>query len=441
MSTTLKPEQVRYEPASWGDPNGRVFYWEDDLYRAVTPTMAPVYRAFLRDRRLGHLFESRLIETELTPLTLEGYGLVLKHRRIPFVSYPFEWCGEMLKAAALCTLDLSIELAAHGYELQDANPWNVLFEGCAPRHVDFGSIIPAAAGKDWRPREEFVKSFLNPLVLLAHGHGPPAREALADHTRWGVSDDEMPALLSPDDAEQWRSHLGARRWGGEGGRTETLRRLREGVEAIPFNAPETEWSGYYDDYYSPDAMADWSPKQRNTFDILRRTPARSVLDAGCNAGWFSRMAAAESRHVVAFDVDETCVTRLYRGSRSDGLPILPLVMNLTKPSPAYGPDRQYPDAATRLRCDLVLALAMVHHLVFKQRMTFDAIVSRLGGFSNRWLLIEWIPREDRYVQEWYTPAFTWYGLDGFVTALRRVFPRIETFESNRLPRKLLFCEK
>jgi hypothetical protein len=94
--------EVVFHPLSFGDPNGRVFWWNGELYRAITSGRAPLYRDLFANGVVRELFENRLIvDSEVTDFFLEGYDLVLKHRKVPFVSYAFEWCGPMLKDAAL----------------------------------------------------------------------------------------------------------------------------------------------------------------------------------------------------------------------------------------------------------------------------------------------------------------------------------------------------
>lgn len=469
----LKPEEVQFDSASWGDPNGRLFHWDGNLYRAISHEMTPFYRKILQDRWMSRLFEMGLIETEIAPLSLEGYGLILKHRKIPFVSYGFEWCGAMLKDAALFTINFSLELAKMGLELQDANPWNILFEGSLPRFVDFCSIIPASDSQKWRPAAEFIKCFLNPLQLIAWGFEDRARTLMSDHTRWGVRTDEMLQIVdSPQNpklqahniikkllrprtrtaalhylrqrVEQVRLKLQAhniiKKLLRPRARTAVLYDLRRRVERVKIPIHKTAWSGYYNGFaeLKPE---QWTPKQNNVFELLSTLRPRSVLDIGSNKGWYSQLAARQGSQVIAFDTDETCITNLYRQTLNDGLPILPLAMNFCHPSPPYGPNREYPAATTRLRCEMVLALALVHHLVFKQALKFDEIVTSLGEFSEKWLLVEFVPREDRYVQEWYSAEFDWYNLENFIAALSNVFRKVDILESNRPPRKLLLCEK
>jgi hypothetical protein len=167
-----------------------------------------------------------------------------------------------------------------------------------------------------------------------------------------------------------------------------------------------------------------------------------VLDIGSNRGWYSQLAALGGSQVVAFDVEETCITQLYCDAKENNLPILPLVMDLRNPSPAYGLCNQwFAPAIERLKCDMVFALALVHHLVFREHFNFEQIVDALSVFSKRWLLVEFIPSDDRYVREWWSEAFSWYTLDNFIDMLKKRFHNVRILPSYPKPRVLLLCEK
>src|SRR4051794_39178120 len=149
--TTVPSNQLTFHPASFGDFNGRVFHWDGGLYRGVAASRADLYNKLFDDGTIARLIDRKLlVTTERTPLRVDGFDLVLKHRALPVVSYAYEWSVGMLKDAALLTLDLEIELATSGLTLQDAHPWNVLFDGPTPCWVDFGSIVPATPETNWR---------------------------------------------------------------------------------------------------------------------------------------------------------------------------------------------------------------------------------------------------------------------------------------------------
>lgn len=441
VTQTLKREQVSFEPASMADPHGRVFRWNGKLYRAINKDFAPIYRRLLDDPRCSRLFDAGLIDTGVADFELEGYGLVLHHRELPRVTYGFEWCAPMLLDAAKLTINLAIELDNLGFELLDAHPWNVLFEGPTPRFIDFGSITPAQPRTRWQGQAEFIKTFINPLFLLVRGHGEPARKQMADYRRWGVTDKELTGIVG-------RKQRLTRYWqgltklpGANQFRRQALVKLRAYLDQIELPTPATEWSDYYSKGVSLDDRDAWSGKHRVADQVLRQVQPETVLDLAANAGWFSMLAARHGCKVIATDNDETCLAELYRQAKAQGLDIHTLVQDFTRPTPAHGPDDVFPDAFARLRADLVMALAITHHLVFKAGADFQQIAKTLDGFTGKALLVEFVPKEDRHVAHWYTDEYRWYNLDNFKAALAPYFDKITEHPSNREPRVLLCCER
>jgi hypothetical protein len=184
---------------------------------------------------------------------------------------------------------------------------------------------------------------------------------------------------------------------------------------------------------------EWDAKSRNVDRVLRSLSPKSVVDIGCNRGWFSSLAVQAGADVVALDVDETNLADMYGSVRSSGASILPLVLDICQPTPRYHPGHLA--VSTRLRGELAMALAVTHHLVFKRYLTFPGIAERLSEFTSRWLLVEFVPPSDRYVSQWMTDEFAWYRQHAFVEALGRYFGRIDVIESAPEPRVLFLCDR
>jgi len=222
-----------------------------------------------------------------------------------------------------------------------------------------------------------------------------------------------------------------------------LQKVRREVEALTLPPPKGGWSEYYKDCFpSFSPSEEWTTKEHSVRQALLDSRPGSVLDIGSNVDWYSQLAALLGCRVVAIDTDEGCVAQLYRDIKKKNLPILPLVMDFRAPSPGYGLGNLAALPATaRLKCDMVMALALVHHLVFKQHLNFEQIIAGLSIFSTRWLLVEFIPREDMYVRDWWSERYSWYNLENFVAVLRRHFHRVESYASFPDPRVLLLCEK
>jgi hypothetical protein len=105
---------------------------------------------------------------------------------------------------------------------------------------------------------------------------------------------------------------------------------------------------------------------------------------------------------------------------------------------AAAPGGAYVD---RLRCDMVLALGLIHHLVFEQRLNFDLIARGLSAFARKCLAVEFIGHEDPYVRERLNGQFSWYNLENFLTVLRREFREVKKFPSDGEHRWVLLCER
>ena len=164
----IPAEEQQWLTDSFVDPNGRVFEWRGEIYRVIEPAYAARWQELAEDGTISTLIrDGLLIESELTSLTTESNQAVLRHRRVPVVSYCYEWVAPMLKAAALVTVELCIRLAEKGLTLQDGHPWNILFDDTKPVYIDAGSIVPARDDILWAPYQQFCNFFLFPLYLYA----------------------------------------------------------------------------------------------------------------------------------------------------------------------------------------------------------------------------------------------------------------------------------
>jgi len=177
----IPSEEVAFHPHSHGDPAGRLFLWKGELYRGIRAEWAPLWGELLQQGVIQRLVDrGLLIDTETTALRLDGFDLVVRHRRLPFVSYPEEWCATMLKDAGLAILDLVIELAPNGLTLKDGHPWNVLFDAGRFIYVDLTSLAPLPADGGWPGHDSFCRFCLYPLLLISDGHDRFARRVLPE---------------------------------------------------------------------------------------------------------------------------------------------------------------------------------------------------------------------------------------------------------------------
>jgi hypothetical protein len=454
---SVPTNQISFHPASFGDFNGRLFHWDGGLYRGVGAGRAGLYRELIADGTVRRLVErGLLIETMAADVEVDGFEMVLQHRSIPVVSYAYEWSAGMLRDAALLTLDLEIELAARGLTLQDAHPWNVLFDGPVPCWVDFGSIVPATTETPWRAYDEFCRFYLNPLLLMSRGHHRIARRMLVDSDD-GVLTAEAEALggVAPEAPRVGQRlprvvRAAARRVLPAPVRRAIRRRIDNGRPPVDVSADRPAFLrdlrarvaaiGTRSPIFSTvhvngsSRQADTEPGRRRAVEyaVGRVSPA-SVFEVAYASPFYGTAAAAAGTRVVAVGVDEDHVDDLYRHARRNRLGVLPLVMDVRTPSPGYGVCGQAAaPAVERLASDLVIALDATHHLGVRYRLNVDQIAAGLGAFARRAVLVDFVDGSTHpATRAYWTADFAGgYSAAALEAALRRTFAWVERLDGN-----------
>jgi hypothetical protein len=462
MKQIIPSNEVTFHPLSFQDEAGRLFTWREGLYRGISAQSAPFLADFLQgDAGKKLVADGLLIDTEVTQFALDGFNMVLRHRLLPFVSYPFEWCAAMFKAASLTIIDLAISLSRHDMMLKDGHPWNVLFDGCRPVWIDLTSIIPGDGSREWPAKDEFYDNCVNPLVLMSQGREKLAKSIIAENEivphadleALGVSRsltvDVATALLSRV-PEQRRKALRKTlrplrslfRKKNEPSPALSLRQRLEQMKVEVENIPVPFWEAQ-ESHHSFEPDGGWNAKQLSMHKILSQKKPLTVLDIASGSGWFGELAAHFSDNVATFDTDLESISRLFASARARKLPILPLVMDFTRPTSARGlANHSHISATERFQCEMVLMLGFLHELVFRyRRLGMNEICDGLALFSKRWAVVEFIPGDDPEVGPLWSAWFAGYTLDNFKNALGRHFSKIEVLPSHPHARVLLLCER
>lgn len=406
--------------ASFRDPSGFVFRHQGRLLRQVNAGYAPHYDALVASGLLRELSEAGLLVSHEEVAPPAGADPAahrfLAPREVPTISYPYEWCFSQLKDAALLTLEIAERALARDLILKDASAYNVQFVDGAPLFIDTLSFERYEDGRPWVAYQQFCRHFLAPLALMARVDvrlGLMLREHIE-----GIPLDLASRLLplrtrlSAGLLMHLHLHAGAqRRYAGDStalaqrppqvsrfqlrGLLDSLRRT---VAALEWQGGGTEWGDYYErnNNYGDAGLIE---KERVVGELLAGSHPAQVWDLGGNTGRFSRVAAATGARVVCWDIDPGCVEAHYRHNRASGEKrVLPLLQDLTNPSPALGWDQAERDGlAARAPVDLVLALGLVHHLAISNNVPLARVANLFAGLTRR-LMIEWVPKEDSQVQ-------------------------------------------
>ena len=363
-----------------------------------------------------------VVTEELSPDQLSQISLpaecaaVLKHERIPFISYPYEWPFAMLLKAALLHLEILVDAVQSQWMLKDASPFNVQFRGVQPVFIDTGSFIPTVPGEPWLAYRQFCEMMLFPLllqsyrgvhfqpILRAQLEGIPARQFLQwmrwrDMFRPGVFvNGWLQSMLERQTQQKSTSTVKDLQSSGFDSQMieRLLKKLTHLVQHLKWTPPQTQWTGYNESL--PHVAEDLSAKSQFVSDVCRRKYRTLIWDLGCNDGRYSLIAREHASLVVAMDQDHACVERLYRSLDHSRGNILPLCMDLANPSPGQGwLGRERKRLEERGRPDLVLCLGLIHHLVLAANIPLPSVISWLASLGGE-LVLEFPSKQDAMVK-------------------------------------------
>jgi SAM-dependent methyltransferase len=328
----------------------------------------------------------------------------------------------MLKDAALLQLDLLLAALDHDLILKDSTPYNVQFAGARPVFVDVGSFERLRESELWVGYRQFCMLYLYPLLLQATkgvSFQPWLRGSID-----GITPAQMRGLTTFRDRFRrgylthvfLHARLERRDAGERAGTKSMLKRPGLGKQLIRANVRKMrglvgrlEWEpprGVWVDYGDHNSYTDDDARRKDAF-VREAATSRSwplVWDLGCNNGRHARIAAEGARQVVAVDADPGPVELLYRELRDAGDEgILPLTTNVADPSPGLGwRGLERKPLLDRGRPDLVLALALVHHLAIGANVPLREVVGWLASLGGA-LVVEFPTREDPMVRRLLRP--------------------------------------
>jgi len=414
------PQQHQPESGSFRDREGRVYLHGQRVFRGLSDTAlghhrtlveTPFYRSFSESGQLVQTWEIAPADNPL-PADVQGqWAGFLEHQRIPVVSYPYEWSFSMLKDAALLTLDVISAALNANWTLKDATPYNVQFIGRKAVFIDMASFEPLKAGEPWVGRRQFCEMFLFPLMLQAYKNVPfqplmrgaidgiPVQMAngmfsLRDRLRRGVAGNVW--LQAKLDSRYANTDSDVRAELKNAGFNKELikanvNKLRKTVEKLEWSGAGSEWGDYasFHNYTGEDHRQ----KERFVEHTVAQLQPGLVWDIGANTGQFSRVAARHAEQVVASDIDPLAVEQMYR---DEELPknILPLVQNVVDPSPDWGwRNQERLDLTRRAKPDLVLCLALIHHVVITANVPLAEFIEWLASLAPG-MVIEYVSRQD-----------------------------------------------
>jgi SAM-dependent methyltransferase len=430
------------DPSSFRDDRGFVFWRGETVYRRISQTGAAAYARLMESGLYAKLTADKLLVQHQ-----EVEAGLIQPDLVPLISYPYEWSFSQLQDAALLTLKIQQIALEHAMTLRDGSAYNVQFVDGAPIFIDTLSFEDYVSGQPWQAYRQFCQHFLAPLALMSHidlslGQllrvhidGVPLQLAakllpLKHRINFGLLTHlVVHARFQHGHEGEAKKPSGSLSLQAQLGLIDSLRRSVAGLHVPKI---QTQWGDYYEHTnYSGDSF---KAKKTIVKEIITTLRPKRVLDLGANDGSFSRIAAATGAFVISCDIDPLAVERNYLQLKASGeTTILPLLIDLTNPSPGLGwNNTERSSFSERADSDVALALALIHHLVIAANIPLGHVANYFAQLAPT-LIIEFVPKTDSQVQRLLASRediFVDYTQAGFEAAFRTYF---EIKEAREIP--------
>lgn len=410
-------KKFKIENSSFRDSSGFLFYIENELYRVINSSYKEQYDHLINSELYKKLTENNLLisHEEINNLEIDySYYKIIKPKKIPFVSYPYEWSFSQLKDAALLTLRIQKGAMKYGMTLKDGSAYNIQFFNGKPIFIDTLSFEMYEDGQIWKPYKQFCQHFLAPLALMSK---KDIRLNLLSKTFIDGIPLDLTAKLLPKTTfgnfglmAHIHAHAKSQKHYENKEDTKIKERtiskrsfegltdnLDSSIKKMTWKEDNTEWGNYYSDTnYSEESFEE---KKKIILSTLEKITPRIVWDLGANTGIFSRLASDQGINTISFDIDPLAVEKNYLASlKNNEQDILPLILDLTNPSSNIGwSNDERISFLQRGPADLVFALALVHHLAISNNVPLYKIAEFFSTIS-KFLIIEFIPKSDSQVK-------------------------------------------
>ncbi len=440
------------------DPRGGITQIGDKLYRYVARKYCSSFEATIPlQEQLAQ--QGHWLPTRLPPAFEDERFRYYEVPVLPLLIYPHEWSWRTWQRAALTTLHIQKEALKAGYWLRDATPFNLTLHEGRIVHFDQLSLESYPEDRPWPAYIEFIKGFLGPLLLMA-GHD----------RRWGNLIRLYPQGLPLDLVYRtlpFRKRLSALvllhlwphlRIRGRGGRHQKaalprrrlfalIESLEIGIDSLwPRYAPSI-WEGYATRACPYPAEAR-QKKETIVSQWLQRHTFAWGLDIGAHTGFYTaKLAASTTKGIVALESDPAALDQLHEvlGPRYPHL--YPIWASFSAPSPAIGWKERIPSLMSRLqnRFDVVLALAIIHHLRYRELISYADQVQTYADLlvPQGHLIIEFVPHTDPQIAYLHsTPTiFPDHTQTAFEEELNKYFHLLERADLTPTERTLYLVQK
>ncbi|AGC76574.1 hypothetical protein LX97_01235 [Nonlabens dokdonensis] len=447
MNEVLKREELKTLEISI-DQVCTLFFYKNRVIRGVHKQYLEQVKEMMSNGMLDELISKKLfVNTWISDLKVEGFDLVIEHEKIQYWNYPYEWSFTMLQDAAQTVIDCNKVANKYGYELFDVHAFNVVYNMSQPVYVDFGSFfkIDQRNGKAWSGYNNFYNSFYMPLYLYNKGFSDLSNSI---YLHYGLFSDKDLFLLRNKFATLFgnkiaslifklsnsKRRLAAARYTRvieKYGKHKHINKLLKFKKIFQNNysvsnaakllkgVSKSHIDSYWKDYHN-----DKNPSQDARFlriaEVIKKdlSDSNSLIELASNQGKFANYVLEQTQitQIIATDYDKNALDQIYLNNRSSDQ-VLPLLYDFVRPNNRTNTKV----ISDRINADVVMALAVTHHLILTQDITLDHIFNVLKSLSTKYVVIEFMPLglysgdmnnipavPDYYTLEWFKTTFSEY---------------------------------
>jgi hypothetical protein len=417
---------------SFRDPDGFVIFIQNEFYRIVYLSYAEELKIleennFFNDTRI---LKHDKIPNQEWPTSVRAWieknedlnqiHSIFKLEKIYLITYPWEWTPSMLKDAALLTLEIQKDLIPLGLTLKDANCYNVQFINSRAIFIDLLSFKKVDIFYPWFAYGQFLRHFTFPMTLLKYGRINilPFFRSYPDGIEVELVSAYIPFLSYFNAFELLNVHF-LSKLKVNSKDTQKTYELKIGkkvqiqkLEAlIDFNSAyiqkinlykrlkkQTIWNNYseeVDKVYS-------EKKSSELIKLLLTLPnLESCLDLGANSGNYSEILSNYCKRIISIEQDYICCELIRKkillnngGCQDWSI----LVNDLLFPSSSCGwMNKERLSLFDRVKSDLVVSFALLHHIFFSGSINFHEISKMFKIITKQYLIIEFIEPNDPMV--------------------------------------------
>lgn len=437
------PENLEIKYSRYNiDPVGRVFFKDKRVFRGINKEYAQLYRRIFKSGLIKELSEKNLIpNTKISSYSFDDYGLVLEHKKV-LATCPSEWSFSMVKDALISLLKINEICNRYGFQLKDGHLWNLSFDKNHPVFLDLGSIIYY----DDRIRDFFKSEVALTMIALI---------------LWSVNEDYFARKIIENgvtfykrtlpEASIWNSEMVKSslnrffcsifpdRKKGEGGGIKDIILSHINKDFIQNKILKsesifTEWEEYQTDFFDEIRKNKINNRFKRFNNILRliktySSDASSILDLAGNMGgplYYIEKNTNQFNTLINTDYDENAIEKSYKLFKNLKTKVESYVLNFMLPT--------RDEVVNIFKSDVVLALAVTHHLVLRQNYNLSFILETIKSYSNKYVYIEFMPL-GLYGGSEETPLIpNWYNRNWFRNNFIKKFKLIheEQLEKNRI---------